>query len=324
MILILSNKWDLTVDFVVSELRRRNHSFLRLNTENLISSQATIRFPDLKIFLSSDEKAYDLTKDVNVVWYRRPGKPFDDLPKNERPSPSTQQFATEQWAIWIEALQLIPDVTWVNHPDNNNRMENKMRQLLLATEIGLHIPDTVTSNDPLQIREHAVNHGGELITKALYAPLIEEPDQDFFVFTNRIDLNDLVGADEELKVSPSIFQQCLSPKIDYRVTVVGEAVFPVRVEYTAGGKAPIDWRVIKDNIDFTLVEIPSDVEEKCREYVRSAGLIFGAIDLIEYEGDFYFIEINPNGEWGWLQKPHNISIAQTLCDLLISHDKAKT
>lgn len=323
MILILSNKWDLTVDFVVSELRKRDHPFLRLNTENLISSQATIHLPDLRISLSSDENAYDLTKDVNIVWYRRPGKFFDDLPKNEKPSPSIQQFVTEQWAIWIEALQLIPGVTWVNHPDKNNRMENKMRQLLLATEIGFHIPDTVASNDPKQIHEHAINHGGELITKALYAPLIEEPDQDFFVFTNKIDLNDLVDAEEELKISPSIFQQCLSPKVDYRVTVIGETVFPVKIEYKAGKKAPIDWRVIKDDIGFTLIEIPSDVEQKCREYVRSAGLIFGAIDLIEYEGDFYFIEINPNGEWGWLQKPHNIPLAQSLCDLLISYDKTK-
>jgi len=205
MILILSNKWDLTVDFVVSELRKRDHPFLRLNTENLVSSRANIHLPDLRISLSSNEKLYNLTKDVNVVWYRRPGKPFDDLPENERPSPSTQQFVTKQWAIWLEALQLIPDVTWVNHPDNNNRMENKMRQLLLATEIGFHIPDSIASNDPKQIREQAINHGGEIITKALYAPLIEEPDQDFFIFTNKIDLNDLVGAEEELKISPSIF-----------------------------------------------------------------------------------------------------------------------
>ncbi len=324
MILILSNKWDITVDFVVSELHKHNHPFFRLNAEDLVSSQATIHLPDLRVSLSNNKKTYDLTKDVNVVWYRRPGKPFDDLSKNKRPPPSIEQFVTEQWAIWIEALQLIPEVTWVNLPDNNNRMENKMRQLLLAAEMGFHIPETLASNDPNQIREHAANYGGQLITKALYAPLLEEPDQDFFIFTNTIDLTDLVGAEEELKISPSIFQQKLSPKVDYRVTVVGETVFSVKVEYKAEREAPIDWRIIKDDIDFVLVEIPPDLEEKCREYVNLSGLIFGAIDLIEYGGDFYFVEINPNGEWGWLQKPHNIPIAQTLCDLLISYDRTET
>ena len=98
-------------------------------------------------------------------------------------------------------------------------MENKIRQLVLATELGFPIPDTIVSNDPNRIREHATKHSGVLVTKALYAPLIEEPDQDSFIFTNRIDVSELDGVENELQISPSIFQKCLSPKIDYRVTV---------------------------------------------------------------------------------------------------------
>src|SRR3989304_10162962 len=74
VILILSNKWDLTVDFVVRELQRREHSFLRLNTEDLVSQKATITLPDLHIFVSKHQKIYDLTKEVRVIWNRRPGK----------------------------------------------------------------------------------------------------------------------------------------------------------------------------------------------------------------------------------------------------------
>jgi hypothetical protein len=321
MILILSNKWDLSVDFIVSELRSRDHPFLRLNTEDLVFNQIVTSLPNLRISLSLKKKSYDLTEAVKVVWYRRPGKPFDDIPQDEKPSPTIQQFVAEQWGIWIEALQLIPDVTWVNSPDRNNCMENKIRQLVLATELGFPIPDTIVSNDPNRIREHATKHSGVLVTKALYAPLIEEPDQDSFIFTNRIDVSELDGVENELQISPSIFQKCLSPKIDYRVTVIGDKVFPVKVEYKTEKDLPVDWRIVKDEINFTYTTIPQDVENKCRKYVESAGLIFGAIDLIEYGGDFYFVEINPNGEWGWLQKPHNIPIAQTLCDLLVSHDR---
>jgi len=54
--------------------------------------------------------------------------------------------------------------------------------------------------------------------------------------------------------------------------------------------------------------------------VKEAGLLFGAVDFVEHEGKFIFLEINPNGEWGWLQKPHNVPIAETLCDLMISRD----
>lgn len=35
MILIFSNKWDITVDFVVRRLKARRAEFVRINTEDL-------------------------------------------------------------------------------------------------------------------------------------------------------------------------------------------------------------------------------------------------------------------------------------------------
>jgi glutathione synthase/RimK-type ligase-like ATP-grasp enzyme len=34
--------------------------------------------------------------------------------------------------------------------------------------------------------------------------------------------------------------------------------------------------------------------------LEALGLNFGAIDLVESKGSYFFIEINPTGEWGWL------------------------
>ena len=320
MILILSNKWDVTIDFVVSELTKRKHPFIRLNTEDITSNRVSIHLPDFRILLSKNQQTYDLTRDINVIWYRRPGKPFDDVLENQRPSLATQKFVNDQWAILIEALQLIPDVIWINSPDKNDQMENKIRQLLLASKLGFQIPKTIVTNDSEQAKQLAEKHDGQLVAKALYTPLIEEPNQDFFVFTNQIDITALAD-DDEIRVCPIIFQKCLTPKIDYRVTVIGEKVFPVRIEYQPKQISHIDWRTVKEQIQFTLCKLPSDLEDLCRKYVIANGLIFGAIDLIKYEGEFFFVEINPNGEWGWLQRPHNVPIAATLCDVMIFYDR---
>ena len=322
MILILSNKWDITVDFVVAELRARGCNFLRINTEDLASGQATICLPDFRILASKRGEVRDLTRTVNVIWNRRPGKPFDNIPPSARPSLATQDFVNDQWFSWLEALQLIPNVTWINHPQANDAMENKARQLLIASKIGFQIPETVITNDPKEARQMAKNHGNRLVAKALYSPLIEEPDEDFFVFTNAITATDLT-AEEEIKISPSIFQQCLSPKVDYRVTVVGETVFPVRVEHQNQRSSHLDWRTDKSEVRFIACSLPPEVEDLCRRYVKYNGLLFGAMDLIEHNGSFFFLEINPNGEWGWLQKPNNIPIAEALCDLMILYDREK-
>lgn len=82
----------------------------------------------------------------------------------------------------------------------------------------------------------------------------------------------------------------------------------------------LDWRTQKDGLQFVPCCLPAHVENLCRVYVKQSGLIFGAIDLIESNDVFVFLEINPNGEWGWLQKPMGLPIAETLCDLMIMMD----
>jgi hypothetical protein len=321
MILIISNKWDITVDFVVAELRKRGANFLRINTEDLITSEATIGFSDFRILVSKQGRFYDLTQSTKVIWNRRPGKPFDNVKPLDRPSLAVQNFVGDQWFSWLEALQLIPGVTWINHPQSNDAMESKPRQLLMASQIGFLIPDTLISNEPSQIFEFGKKHNGKLIAKALYSPLIEEPDEDFFVFTNVIDINDL-KAEEEIRISPSIFQQPLSPKIDYRITVIGDIVYPVRIDRRSEESSfNIDWRTDKTDLDFSACTLPEEIEHMCKRIVKEGGLIFGAIDLVQYKGEFYFLEINPNGEWGWLQQPFGIPIAGTLCDLMMECDK---
>jgi len=322
MILLLSNKWDITVDFVVAELRARGCDFMRINAEDLASGRATICLPELRILVSKRGEVHDLTRTVNVIWNRRPGKPFDDILPSARPSPATQSFVNDQWFSWLEALQLIPNVTWINHPQANDAMENKARQLSMASRIGFQIPETVITNDPEKTRQLARKHGNRLVAKALYSPLIEEPDEDYFVFTNEITAADLT-AEEEIRISPSIFQQSLSPKIDYRVTVVGETVLPVRVECQNQKHSHIDWRTEKNELRFIACNLPPEIENLCSRYVKASGLVFGAMDLVEHNGRLFFLEINPNGEWGWLQKPNNIPIAETLCDLMIFYDKEK-
>jgi hypothetical protein len=322
MVLLLSNKWDLTVDFVVAELRRRGHPFLRLNSEGLASSCASITLPEFRVLVSKRDVVYDLAADVHAIWNRRPGKVYDDTPREERPTPATQRFVSEQWYSWLEGLQLIPDVAWINHPQANAAMESKLRQLRRASEMGFRIPKTLVSNDPDRARAELSMFGDRLVAKALFSPLVEEPEEDFFVFTNEIS-EIAPGDDEGIRVSPCIFQEPIVPKVDYRVTVVGETVFAVRIASKGTSPVPLDWRTEKDGLQFVPSALPADVERLCRSYVTDNGLLFGAIDLAERNGEFVFLEINPNGEWGWLQQPTGLPIAQSLCDLMIAEDVRK-
>lgn len=315
MILILSNKWDVTVDFVVRELRNRGAEFLRINTEDLLADGMDVRYPGPSVRIGKAGSLREVSRNLAAVWNRRPGKPFDFVPMADRPSDAVQKFVSDQWFACLEALELVEGVRWINPPAANERMESKPRQLQLAAQLGFATPRTLVSNRGDAIRAFCVSEGGQLVAKALYAPLIEEPEQDFFVFSNIVDLSNLTD-DQALAAAPSIFQQVLSPKVDYRVTVVGDRVLGARLaaEEVAGG--PLDWRTGGRDLRFEACRLPATIEDLCRAFVSRAGLAFGAIDLVEHADRFYFLEINPNGEWGWLEKTAGIPISSALCDLL--------
>ncbi len=47
---------------------------------------------------------------------------------------------------------------------------------------------------------------------------------------------------------------------------------------------------------------------------------FGAIDLVvDKNNNHYFLEINPNGQWAWLEKLLDFPISKTIVDHLINH-----
>lgn len=318
MILIISNKWDVTVDFVVKELQNRGYPYLRINTEDLPEYSVTTEISEFSVEVETESETVDLVEEVGAIWYRRPGEPFEFSDEEEKPSQATLDYIREQWSAWIQSLQTIPGITWVNHPDANHRMESKIHQLRLADEIGFTIPETLVTNSGLDAVEMFGRMNDSVVSKALSSPLIS--NQDEFVFSVRLE-EPPSEDDKSLEVCPTIFQEPILPKTDYRVTVVGDTVLPVRIESESGKKIPVDWRTEKENVRFVEDELPEKVENLCREYVADAGLLFGAIDLVETSGEFVFLEINPNGEWGWLQKPWEVPIAQNLTDLLIQHDQ---
>ena len=107
----------------------------------------------------------------------------------------------------------------------------------------------------------------------------------------------------------------LSKKIDYRITVVGDTVFAVKILIENNGVIG-DWRKEKDNVKFVPIDLPISIAKMCSNLINELGLSFGAIDLIYKDNEFYFIEVNPTGEWAWLVDSANQKIYEAICDYL--------
>src|SRR5439155_249490 len=119
-------------------------------------------------------------------------------------------------------------VRWINHPLADYKMESKIVQLRAALDVGFRVPRTCITTSKEQAKDFVATCGGRCVVKSLASSLIEYPDRDYFIFTNVVETLETVGTDE-VGVAPSIYQEYLESKLDYRVTVVGDRTFAVEI-----------------------------------------------------------------------------------------------
>lgn len=165
--LIVTNKSDLTSDFIVREMRNRGLQALRLNTEDAPAMIVT-HCMNFGTVLSVGEHRIELHS-VRAAYFRRPLPPHInpiDLP------PSSVQYIHEEWSYLLRSLYLEIGDKWFNHPNKIILAEDKPRQLRVAREIGFLVPETVITNNLASVRQLFAS--GEVVAKPLKQSLLED------------------------------------------------------------------------------------------------------------------------------------------------------
>ncbi len=288
-VLLISNRFDFSTDYIAVELANQGVDYIRINRDEL--KDYSIEFDPIKPEITAKYKDYSFvvsTKYLKSIYYRAPTFLRDIFQEGLT---EEEQLIRTQWAAFVRSLCVFEDVKWLNNPVNIYKAEIKPYQLFLANKLGMRIPKTIISNLTLNL-----DFDFEAI-KSIDTAIVSNGDYEGFVYTEIYKRNEL----EEVKyTSPFFIQQGLVPKIDIRVTVVENNAIAIKI--TSDKKIDEDWRRYKNELTYTVFELPKSVRDFCINYTKKLNLNFGAIDLILYNNEYYFIEINPTGEWSWLQK----------------------
>ena len=189
IVLIVTNKTDITADLVVLEFQRRGTPYVRFNTEDFpqrakISWMMDTHGVDGYISLPRSELSL---RDVISVWYRRPGAP--DIAETVR-SPSLREFAHRESQEALSGLWRTMGCFWMSRPDAINQARYKPRQLKVASCLGFKVPRTLISNSPESVGRFQVECG-QLIAKPLFSGDIDFDGERRVVFTTPITPEDL-------------------------------------------------------------------------------------------------------------------------------------
>ena len=321
-VLILTNKDDITVDFVVRELKERKINYYRLNTED-IPAIVSINF-DIN---NNEYKLLDRMKNIEInlldfdsVYFRRPS--ISDMSHIEEVNDSEMYYLKSELTFVLEGIyKVLRDKYWLNNVYDIREAENKIYQLEIAKNMGFNIPRAVISNDIAALRTVKNTHGDDLIIKPIKSGNIKCGDTGKAIFTTKISEEQFEDVDR-IESFPIFIESNIHKKVDLRCTVVGDDVFAAEIHSQVEDESKIDWRRGKQILKHKEHTLPSHIKKMCIELTQKLNLNYSAIDMILDENNEYiFLEINPNGQWAWIENRLQFPISKKIVDLLIEGEK---
>lgn len=311
-VLVITNRYDEHASRVIKVFNERKVPVFRLNTEDF-PREAVLEWYGEQWALHYHGRT--LTPEcVRSCWYRRPS---DAQAHDEITDMGIRTFVKDECHYVLQGLyRCLPNIVWVSHPDALHSAQYKLHQLMLARELEFQTPETLVTNNPEVFRAFWKKHQGRVIVKIAGRGPATIP-LDTAIFTSLVGEEKLAVADS-IQYAPHLFQQYVEKQYEARVTIIGNKIFAVRIDSQKSEATRVDWRHYDfEHTPHSVITLPPEVEARCREMVRRYGLNFGAIDLIlTPSNEWVFLEINPNGQWLWLEELTGLPMTEALVELL--------
>jgi hypothetical protein len=328
MILIISDATDTQVPFVAHHLAMRGAEYVQLNVSDMPQAVVHTSTWNGRVAaqrLRTQGRDIDCGR-IGSVWYRKPEPPKI----SEGIDPAQREYAFDETKNDLEGLYLhLRDRFWMSSIDRIRIASNKPLQLSVATDLGFQVPDTIVTNSPEEARAFFDSHDRNVVYKTmssgtLYSQTTRWGPKTIHgrVFTTPIEADGNPDF-QSVTACPCLFQEYVPKRFELRVTVVRDDVFAIEIHSQQRLETRHDWRRDADgSLTQRVHRLPPDIADKCRGLVQALGLTFGAIDLVYTPaGDYVFLEINPNGQYGWVEDVTGLPISATIADALASADR---
>lgn len=345
MILIIAGEQDSHVAYVTTKLDALGAEYLRFDPQHFpAGADLSIRYDRsgaARRILNYKQEEVDLGR-VRAVWDRAGGRAIADAKVKEEQrwwvSEGCSRFLAELWecidCLWLPNRPIADRDPYglYDRPDKERLRAqpprlgapsayNKLHQLAVAGQLGFTVPRTLVTNSPKRFIEFYEECNSQVVSKTATQRLqVTSDGETRLLYTNPVQRRNAADY-QAIRYAPVIFQEEVPKKLELRVTVVGAKVFPAAIQSQESRFLRHDWRHYHDFGEskyYSVHTLPEKIEGLCVRLVETLGLCFGAIDLILTPADEYvFLEINPNGQWLWIEDFTGLPISDAIADLLI-------
>lgn len=304
MIIIISHREDQHVKKVGNYIKELGEDyvvldFMRYPVDWRVSFYLNQNTGKQQTLIETEEKVIE-GESVKSVWYRRVSGPSRDCLIYDNPLVS--QYIRIECDSFLQSLPFLIPTFWVNTPNDTKLASHKSRQLKLAAEIGFKVPITLVGNSKKSMVDFLkINRSmDKFIVKTIEMSLAKvgtDSKNNLVAYATLVDRMELSENTNRITYCPIIIQEPIDKEADIRVTVVGDKVFALAT-YCVNNVRLVDYRDFRVEKRYETHYLPIGIQNLCLEINKRLGLVFSCIDLsIDKKGNYFFLEVNPAGQW---------------------------
>jgi ATP-GRASP peptide maturase of grasp-with-spasm system len=300
MILIISNNQEITTTAVLKWLVKLEKNFLLVHETEVFN----IKVINKRIFLSSSRNCFFI-EDITSFWYRRGILKFEKLTYKN----SVVNAHMDEAQHWLQQyiINFLESKKHLNKQTNSS--VNKLIILEMAKKIGLKVPSYFLAEDTADVNFE------KNITKTITEGMSLEN-----IFKNKFGFayTAVVNKKEEKNFYPSFFQHKIEKEFEIRSFYLNEEFYSFAIFSQNDDKTRVDFR----NYNFdkpnrnVLYKLPKEVEQKISILMNKLDLNCGSLDFIKSGNNFYFLEINPIGQFLGLSYKTNSNLEKKIAEYL--------
>ena len=295
-ILIITCSYDKTIDYIIEKNKYRAN-FSRFNVDLFADYGITISNSYWEISYRNNTINSNTTLSI---YYRKP-----TFPDTSDFAPEYRRIINSDILAIIDGLANSFSGVVLTKPYLLRQAENKIFQLIYAKSHSILMPKSFIGNNDYW---KCIND--QRIIKPISVGKIETSSGIAIIQTNLMHENDSYDSPE---LTPVYIQEYIKKSFEVRITVVDDDFFAVKIV----SDNMIDWRAGNNN-QYEIIDIPIEIKKCIKMMMKDFQLRFGAIDyIVDVDGKWYFLEINPNGQWQWLECILGLSISDSIMNMLL-------